>query len=266
MLVLVLLPPSEGKADPPRRGKPLDLHSLTLPELAPTRTDVIRALQTLAQGPRATAVKALGLSPGLADEVNKDAVLTSAPTLSAARLYTGVLYEALDLASLPPAAIRKARRQLIVFSALFGVVRMNDRLPPYRLSPSARLPRMGTIASVWKPVLSEHLPTLAGRGPIVDLRSGPYAAMWRPTGDLAKRTVTVRVLHEAVPGDESTRSIVSHFNKATKGRLVRDLMLDDGPVRSVRDIADRWREFGWTLEAHEQTNGATSIDVIVTQV
>jgi cytoplasmic iron level regulating protein YaaA (DUF328/UPF0246 family) len=211
-------------------------------------------------------VAALGLSPGLADEIDKDAVLRTAPTLAAAKLYTGVLYEALDLASLPAAATRTARRQLVVFSALFGVARMNDRLPPYRLSPSARLPRMGTIASVWKPALDEHLPALAGRGPIVDLRSGPYVAMWRPTGALATRTMTVRVLHESVPGDPSTRSIVSHFNKATKGRLVRDLMLDESAPRSIDQVIDVWRQHGWTVEADGRSAGARSVDVVVAQV
>jgi uncharacterized protein len=264
--VLVLLPPSEGKAAPPRRGRPLDLEALTLPELTPTRAALLSALEKLAQGPRPAAVKALGLSPGLADEIDKDAVLTTAPTLPASRLYTGVLYEALDLASLPPAATRKARRQLVVFSALFGVVRMNDRLPPYRFSPNARLPRTGSFASVWKPALTEHLPTLAARGPIVDLRSGPYAAMWRPTGDLADRTMTVRVLHEAVPGDASTRSIVSHFNKATKGRLVRDLMLEESATRTTDQVIDIWRERGWTVEAEDQSAGTRSVDVIVAQV
>jgi cytoplasmic iron level regulating protein YaaA (DUF328/UPF0246 family) len=264
--VLVLLPPSEGKAAPPRRGKPLDLEALTLPELTPTRASLLASLERLAQGPRPAAVKALGLSPGLAGEVDKDAVVSTAPTLPAARLYTGVLYEALDLTSLPPAALSKARRQLLVFSALFGVVRMNDRLPPYRLSPNARLPRTGTLAAVWKPALTEHLPTLAARGPIVDLRSGPYAAMWRPTGSLADRTMTVRVLHEAVPGDPSTRSIVSHFNKATKGRLVRDLMLDEVAPRSVDEVIDLWRQRGWTVEADSASAGARSVDVIVAQV
>jgi len=264
--VLVLLPPSEGKAAPPRRGKPLDLEALTLSELTPTRAALIAALENLARGPRHAAVKALGLSPGLADEIGKDAVLTTAPTLPASRLYTGVLYEALDLASLPPAATRKARHQLLVFSALFGVVRMNDRLPPYRLSPSARLPRMGTIASVWKPALAEHLPALAGRGPIIDLRSGPYVAMWRPTGTLADRTMTVRVLHEAVPGDVSTRSIVSHFNKATKGRLVRDLMTDESAPRTIDQVIEVWRQRGWTVEVEDQSAGARSVDVIVAQV
>jgi hypothetical protein len=77
--------------------------------------------------------------------------------------------------------------------------------------------------------------------------------------------MTVRVLHEAVPGDPSTRSIVSHFNKATKGRLVRDLMLDEVAPRSVDEVIDLWRQRGWTVEADSASAGARSVDVIVAQ-
>ena len=58
---------------------------------------------------------------------------------------------------------------------------------------------------------------------VLDLRSTGYAAMWAPTGAAIKRTTTVRVLHERLIDGVARRSVVSHFNKATKGRIVRDL-------------------------------------------
>jgi hypothetical protein len=44
--VLILLPPSEGKAAP-RRGKPLDLAVLSSPELTTARTTLLSALVDL---------------------------------------------------------------------------------------------------------------------------------------------------------------------------------------------------------------------------
>ena len=96
--MLVLLPPSEGKAPAGRRGRPLDLATLAFPALTAARTRVLDALVTLAEGPRAEALHRLGLPVGLSDEVDKDAGLRSAGTVPVERLYTGVLYDALGLA------------------------------------------------------------------------------------------------------------------------------------------------------------------------
>jgi cytoplasmic iron level regulating protein YaaA (DUF328/UPF0246 family) len=266
--VLILLPPSEGKAPTPRRGRPLDLAALSLPELTAPRTRVLETLEALAQGPRGAAVHALGLPAGLVGEVDKDAVLTSAPTQPAGRLYTGVLYGALDVATLDPAASRRARRSVLVASALFGAVRLTDRIPAYRLPPTARLPRMGTLASVWRGPLTSALNEAAGSGVVVDLRSTPYQAMSRITGPLADRTVQIRVLHEAVPGDRSSRSIVSHFNKATKGRLTRSLLEQGERPRTTDDLLDLMRTCGWLIEDGPTAPAGRprTIDVVVAQV
>jgi cytoplasmic iron level regulating protein YaaA (DUF328/UPF0246 family) len=212
-------------------------------------------------------VEALGLTAGLAGEVDKDAVLTTSPTLPASKLYTGVLYEALGLTTLDAAALRRARRSLLISSALFGAVRLTDRLPTYRLSMTARLPRArSTLAAQWRTPLQQAMPAAAGRSVILDLRSGPYAAMWRPKAELASRTASVRVLHEAVPGDRSTRSIVSHFNKATKGRLVRSLLIDGRTPSTVDELVDLLSDLGWTVEPGPATAGVRAVDVVVPQV
>jgi cytoplasmic iron level regulating protein YaaA (DUF328/UPF0246 family) len=266
--VLILLPPSEGKAPAPRRGRPLDLASLSLPELTDPRTRVLIALESLAQGPRGAAVQALGLPAGLVSEVDKDAVLSTAPTQPAALLYTGVLYAALDLATLDAAATRRARRTILISSALFGAVRLTDRLPAYRLPPTARLPRIGTLASVWRTPLAHAIAEASGTGVIVDLRSTPYQAMARINGPMAERTVQIRVLHEAVPGDRSTRSIVSHFNKATKGLLTRTLVEEATVPRSTDDVSCLLKDHGWQVEdgPAAASGKPRTIDVIVAQV
>jgi cytoplasmic iron level regulating protein YaaA (DUF328/UPF0246 family) len=263
--VFILLPPSEGKAPVPSRGRPLDVDALSLPALTPARKQLVTALERLAQGPRGAAVTALGLTAGLAGEVDKDAVLTTAPAMPAARLYSGVLYDALDIASLDAAARRRANRSILISSALFGSVHLTDRIPSYRLSMAARLPRMGTVASVWRAPLAEALPDHVGDSLVLDLRSGPYAAMWRPVRARADRLVTVRVLHEAIPGDRSSRSIVSHFNKATKGRLVRSLVQNAQLPRTADELRELLTSVGWTVEAGPEGR-SPSLDVIVADV
>ena len=258
--MLILLPPSEGKADNPPTGTPLDLNTLSFPELTPTRLKVLTSLVKLAQGPRDKAVVALGLTPGLADELDKDAALLTAPVQAVADLYTGVLYDALDLAGLPPAARRRADERLVTFSALFGALRPHDQVPSYRLSPAAKLPRLKSLASIWKFAMPSALDAAASEGVVLDLRSGPYVALWRPSSEIAQRTVAVRVLHEVAPGK---RMIVSHFNKATKGRIVNGLLRQRGNPNSPADLADALSNDGWSIEPDPT---GTRIDVVVSQV
>jgi cytoplasmic iron level regulating protein YaaA (DUF328/UPF0246 family) len=226
---------------------------------------VLTALVDLASGPQAAALDALGLTPGQSAEVDRDVVLFESPTGTAEQLYTGVLYQSLGLATLSPAARRRARSRVVVSSAAFGAVRLTDRLPTYRLSISARLPGLPTLASLWRPGLATVLPEAAGkRGLILDLRSGSYAAAWRPIGPLHKRTVTVRVLQEARPGDPTSRSIVSHANKSTKGYVLRALLEDGSEPTSAVALTDLLSGRGFQVEGPHPTRGGSSeIDVVV---
>lgn len=218
--MLVLLPPSEGKA-PGGRGAPLDLTTLSHPALNGVRKRVLLALQTAARAQPEALQRALACPPG---EVDKDAVLTTSPTLPALRRYTGVVYEALSYASLSPGGRRRANASLRVASALFGLLAPTDRVPAYRLSGGTSLPGLGGLAAVWRPALEPEL--AAHRGLVVDLRSGPYAALAR-----VPAAVQVRVLRET----GGTRTVVSHDNKFTKGLLARELC--ERGARTVDDVA-----------------------------
>ena len=100
----------------------------------------------------------------------------------------------------------------------------------------------------------------------LEARSGAYAAMWAPTGALAGRTAAVRVLHERTADGEPRRSVVSHFNKATKGRIVRDLLESGATPRTPTQLADVLARAGWTVEASAPTRRGTALDVVVTQL
>lgn len=192
-------------------------HTLSFPGLAPARA---RVAEVLAQvGRRSDAASVLGVGPAVAEEVARNLHLEEAPALAARELYTGVLYDALDLASLDPSSARRATRRLVVVSALYGAVRPTDRLAPYRLSMGVSLPGIGPLASFWRPRLTPELDQAAGRGLVVDCRSSTYGAAWVPGGDLARRWVRVRV-----PG-------ASHGAKHTRGLVARALCASAGDPR-----------------------------------
>jgi cytoplasmic iron level regulating protein YaaA (DUF328/UPF0246 family) len=245
--VLVLLPPSETKA-PGGDGPPLDLAALTAPELTAVRTELVETVTKLAADVPAARV-ALGLSPKQDDEIARNAALWSSPTMPAVQRYTGVLYDALDVGSMTRAQRARAGRRLAVGSALFGLVAADDPIPAYRLSAGSALPGLPTLRALWKPALS---PVLAGVDDlVVDLRSGSYAALAPVPG-----AVTVEVLSERPDG---VRSVVSHFNKAHKGRVARLLALTtaepDSPVR-LRSLLRR-------AGLHVEHDGATRLTLVV---
>jgi uncharacterized protein len=219
--VLVLLPPSETKqlgGD----GPPLRLEALSRPDLIPIRRKLIDELVALA-GDRSAGLTALGLSHHQRGELERNGVLWSASTLPALMRYTGVLYTALDAESLQPAQCAR----LVVASALFGLLGSDDRIPAYRLSAASALPGLGTVRSVWRPVLGPLLSQIPGL--VVDLRSSGYHVL----GPLPA-AVTVQVVSD-------DGRAVSHHNKAHKGRLARLLATAprevsdaDGVVRIAR--------------------------------
>jgi cytoplasmic iron level regulating protein YaaA (DUF328/UPF0246 family) len=108
------------------------------------------------------------------------------------------------------------------------------------------------------------LPEVAGGGLVLDLRSSAYAAAWKPAGTVAARTATVRVLHERVVGGVAKRSVVSHFNKATKGRLLRSLLEDGSQPRTPAELADALRDLKYTVEARDGRPWA--LDVVVAEL
>lgn len=261
--MLILLPPSEGKAAP-RRGKPLDLASLTSSAtLTAARERVLAALVELCETDPAAAAATLDVPKSQLDLVALNARAASAPTARADAVYTGVLYDALGFAILSPAAKRRATSRVAVTSSLFGMVRPGDRIPSYRLSGDAVLPGLGAVAGVWREALGPAVTDAVGTGLLVDLRSSMYAAFWRPPADLARRVATVRVLHEATDGK---RSVVSHFNKATKGRIVRALLEDGRDPRTPAKLAEVLTDLGWTVEVGAPTAKGTQLDVVVLAV
>lgn len=211
--MIVLLPPSETKRGG-GDGPPLRLEKLANPGLGALRAALVGELVDLAADPPACRT-ALGVSPSQDAEIARNAALRTAPTLPALRRYTGVLYDALDVDSLRGAEAKRARARLAIGSALFGLLRADDQVPAYRLSATSKLPAKPTLAARWKPLLEPLLAELAAQDLIVDLRSGSYVALGPTSG-----AIHVKVLAEHPDG---RRTVVTHFNKAYKGRLARIL-------------------------------------------
>ncbi|MGQ7296938.1 YaaA family protein [Quadrisphaera sp. KR29] len=222
--MLLLLPPSERKlpAPPGRASTPVDLGALSWPQLAAARERVLEAAAAVSHDPAA-----VGAGPSLAQEVARNGSWRTEPAHPAARVFTGVLFEALGLPSLPRGAAARAAERVLVVSAAYGLLRPTDRVPAHRLSMGTDLPGVGPLAAHWRPHLAPVLEELvAAPGQVVlDCRSAAYAAAWRPSRALAGRVVAVRVFREADGPAGPVRTVVSHDAKRTRGELARHLLL-----------------------------------------
>ena len=258
--MLVLLPPSEGKTVP-LDGPTLDFAALSLPALNPARRKVLSSLVTLCRSRPTDALDVLGLSAGQSREVQANKALRKAPTAPAWQVYTGVLFAALDIGGADPVTQARLADWVLVWSGLWGAVRLTDPIPAYRLSGAVTLPGPGRLASFWREPLRKALVAPARDGLVVDLRSGTYAASWPgPPG----RTAAIRVIHEQ--GDR--RTVASHFNKSTKGRLLRSLAESEATPETVDELVDALRAVGYRVEPVAEPPGGRGIkprtlDVVV---
>lgn len=202
----------------PEKGDPVELGALAFAEeLSPKRAELLEALEQLGGKPVGRAAKALGISAGQAGEVELNAALREASAAPAIEVYTGVLYERLDLAGLPAVARRRAQGQILISSALWGFLRPGDRIPYYRFSAKARLKGIGSPAAWWRDALAGAMPDKAGEL-IVDMRSAAYAAAWKPK---QAALLSVRAFSE----QGGKRKAVSHMAKAVRGEVARALLL-----------------------------------------
>jgi cytoplasmic iron level regulating protein YaaA (DUF328/UPF0246 family) len=222
--LIVLLPPSEGKTTP-SEGAPLDLDTFPFPGLNKTRERLLDVLSRLTF-PR--ALKHLDIGPGLLEEAQRNLALRDAPAAPAHEVYTGVLYEHLGLGSVTDT------QNVLIASALWGFLRPNDRIPAYRLSMGATLPRIPSLPALWRDPLRKALPD---EGLIVDMRSGSYTAAWKP-----KRATVVGV-RAFVDG-----KTISHMVKATRGDVAR-ILLNSGEIpETAEDVGSIVRQNGLSVE------------------
>lgn len=234
--MLILLPPSETKRAG-GRARPMDVAALALPQLARQRGIVVDALVALSAD-EDRAARVLKLSPRQRGEIADNAGLRTAPTLPAIDRYTGVLFDALDAASLPSPARRWLGGHALIQSAPFGPIGALDPIPAYRLSAGTSLPGAGSLRSVWADAVTVALAEAAPRF-VLDLRSEAYAALGPVPAGI--RTAYLRVVTRA-GGDGADGGAVralNHFNKHAKGDLVRSLALAR-PRLGTADAFVRW--------------------------
>ena len=247
--MLILLPPSEGKASPSGKSR-LDLDSLAFADaLRDRRAGLIAALEKLGSSPRKKAIEALGISEGQVGEIARDAELATSPVAPASEVYTGVLYERLGFDSLTAAGKRRASENVLISSALWGFLAPSDRIPYYRFSMKAKLPKIGGLPAFWRESLAAAM-AAGGHdeegGLVLDMRSGAYSAAWKP-----KHTRLVTVL--GFTETDGSRKTISHMAKAVRGEVARTALSTRVVPKDLETLAGLLEKEGKTVEITGKT-------------
>ena len=225
--VLVLLPPSEGKAEggtarwTPAGGR-------FGRALAEQRRQVVaglaHALEPTGGGgdDDQRLAKLLGVNPGplleRATATTRQLTTGRAKALPAWQRYTGVVWQHLDPATLDD----EQRARILVPSALLGLVTANDPVPDHRLKFDKRLVLADDAMSTtrldrfWRPHLTAQLRKAAAPARatvLIDLLPDEHRAAFDPTG----RPLATAI---RVPGTGG------HDGKAAKGLLARRLLTE----------------------------------------
>lgn len=143
---------------------------------------------------------------------------TTKPT-PAINVYTGVLYQALDWASISVAAKKRGASAVVIISAKYGAVRPDQLIESYKekIDNSAMRGPVGKVLDALKTPL------------IVDCRSSTYKTVWHSPVD---KTVEVRV-STVVNG---VRTVVTHMSKKTRGEITRWLLQSRSMPKTPEDL------------------------------
>ncbi|MDO8731856.1 MAG: peroxide stress protein YaaA [Actinomycetota bacterium] len=250
--MLILLPPSEAKSAPVTSLP----SALSFDELSAVRQRVRRALIKMSSGNQARASKALGLGHTQLDQLAMNAKLDTAACGPAIDVYSGVVFEALAADSMTLIQRKRMHDHVVIATGLYGLVRPLDSIAPYRLSANSKVTGLPTLPSLWRKPIARILESSGG--PILDLRSQAYVTLAPIPRDCLSRSISVRVLQE----QDGKRSVVSHFNKATKGALVGALIRKGELPASLPVLLKQLRVLGYECELQELPNAAARLDII----
>ena len=143
---------------------------------------------------------------------------TSKPT-PALSVYTVVLYQALDWASLSPAAKKRGEASVAIISAKYGVVRPSDRIESYKEKIDNKKMKV-VVAAKLNPIKTPL---------IVDCRSSTYKTVWR-----APINITVEIRISTVV--DGVRTVITHMSKKTRGEITRWLLQSRSMPKTPEDL------------------------------
>ena len=198
----ILIPPSEGKA----KVRALDtLFRDTNFEFAKYTQQIVDLL-CLIENEDLTSVYGTTQDKAIMFHRQNQDVFNS-KCVPAIERYTGVVYNHIDWSTLSVKAKNYMKKNILIFSGLFGLLRPDTLIPDYKLKMNVL-----SLKNLWGPIISEYL---KDEDVIFDLLPQVHRKAYTPN----KNTIQVDFLVQS----KGKTSAAGHFGKAVKGQFIRFL-------------------------------------------
>lgn len=179
--------------------------------------------------PASAIAEAVRISPALA--ARSRSMIYDFPDkssgLRAIEAFTGVVFKALDFTTLPTEAKEKAGSMVRIISSLYGWLRPDDIIKPYRLDFTSRVaPGGGPLTAFWRNELTDRLLTElkeSGSSVVIDLMPADAAKCfdWKRIASCAD---IYRIDFREITEGTSTRTPRSNRLKQLRGLLLREIL------------------------------------------
>lgn len=220
------------------------------------RRTLIRALHDAIDDPDTDLEALFGVKgEHLEQALEANRTVMESPLMAAMERYgPGVMYKAIDFASLPTGSQRRLLENGIIISGLYGLLRPDDLIHNYKLKIDAALPGVGKVSQYWKPIISPVLnDTVAGKF-VWNLLPGAHREAWDDEHTY-EGMVQVKFFNE---DEDGQRKAVTHNVKPLRGALVRFIVNET--AESVEALASEEEEDDVSIEGYVLDPEATTWD------
>lgn len=148
--------------------------------------------------------------------------------------YHGTAFEQLDAATLSADQLAFANNHLLIFSALYGILRPLDRIRPYRLDMKSAL--IPTLYSFWRDQIDHYVMQILNQMqcPLMNLASQEYFQLLDRKKLQAHHFVITPLFKQEIKGKLVTNSLYAKQARGLMSRFIIEHQMTD--VESVKSF------------------------------
>lgn len=237
--MFILIPPSEGKNSSDDELK-FSLEKLSFNSLNVSRTKIIEYLRENNLS-RENYASIFDISSRNYEKINAiNSKIENSKVLSSIERYTGVLYDYLDYSNLDEVVKNKFNNSVVIFSALFGLLRPEDKIPNYKLKMATKLFDKKKLSKYWNIAITSVLKELLNDQIVCNLLPNEFMLAFDTKKITPRYELTFSFLQENKLGELKS---ITHWTKALRGSLIRYLLTQANNLDSIDEIISISKSF-----------------------